>query len=521
MKRFTEVLLEIWREVCRHIEIDEAVARIAPLISGRLPLDQLRVLEIEPESGSPVLVAAAGPDGAAPSPWPQVDLDKAAADRLAAWIGQGKLVRGSSADLAEQLGWVGGNPAGGGVAAVPLKGHDITGAAVLQAHPGHTFTDEHEALLSAVLEPLSVAMENDHRLRELQRLRQAAEADKASLLRRIGRQDLAREPIVGSDSGLATVMGRVELVSRSDVPVLILGETGSGKEVIARAIHKGSARREGPFMRVNCGAISPELIDSELFGHEKGAFTGATGRRQGWFEQSDGGTLLLDEIGELPLAAQVRLLRVLQDGTFQRVGGEEPIRVDVRIIAATHRDLAAMVQDGDFRQDLWYRIAVFPVLLPPLRERVEDIPALADHFARRAATRFGLRYCAPSAADLGLLKDYAWPGNVRELASVIDRAAILGDGSYLDITRALGTAQFPGPADITQGANMPVHPGRPEASVDARSILTMEQAMARHIQTALQASGGRVEGAGGAADLLDINPSTLRSRMRKLGLGRK
>src|SRR5699024_4724250 len=189
---------------------------------------------------------------------------------------------------------------------------------------------------------------------------------------------------------------------------------------------------------VNCGAIPPELIDSELFGHERGAFTGAFSTRHGWFERADRGTLLLDEIGELPLPAQVRLLRVLQEQTVERVGGERPIRTDVRIVAATHRDLAAMVQNGCFREDLWYRAAAMPIIFLPLRERHADIPARVDHFASRAARHFGLRPQRPSPADLQLLADYQWPGNVRELGAVIDRAAILGDGRRLEVAKALG-----------------------------------------------------------------------------------
>ena len=268
-------------------------------------------------------------------------------------------------------------------------------------------------------------------------LREAAEADKRSLLTRLGRKTLG-DTIVGVESGLRAVMERVELVARSDAPVLIFGETGTGKELVARAIHNRSSRRNGPFDRVNCGAIPPELIDSQLFGHERGAFTGAVEARRGWFERADGGTLFLDEIGELPPAAQVRMLRILQDGWMERVGGEKPINVDVRIVAATHRDLASMVAEGRFREDLWYRIAVFPIVLPPLRERREDIARLAVHFAERAATRFGLAPAVPTPDDLALLTAYSWPGNVRELAAVIDRAAILGDGKRLEVAKALG-----------------------------------------------------------------------------------
>src|SRR5262249_37812230 len=211
------------------------------------------------------------------------------------------------------------------------------------------------------------------------------------------------ESIVGAQTGLREVMGQVERVARSDVPVLLLGETGSGKEVVARALHARSRRAHGPFLRVNCGAIPPELIDAELFGHEKGSFTGATALRRGWFERANEGALLLDELGELPLAAQIRLLRVLQDGSFERVGGEHSIKGDGWFTAAPHRDLAAMVQSGAFRADLWYRIAVFPIVLPPLRERHEDIPLLADHFARRAALRFGLKLQLPTVEHLALL----------------------------------------------------------------------------------------------------------------------
>jgi hydrogenase-4 transcriptional activator len=336
-------------------------------------------------------------------------------------------------------------------------------------------------------------------------------AEKQTLLRRLGRSE-AGETIVGEGSGLAHVMQRVDLVSKSEVPVLILGETGTGKELVSRAIHIRSDRRDGPFLRVNCGAIPRELIDSQLFGHEKGAFTGANETRQGWFERADQGTLFLDEIGELPLDAQVRFLRVLQDGFVERVGGTKPIRVDVRVVAATHRDLGSMAQEGGFREDLWYRIAVFPILLPPLRDRTEDIPALARHFAQRAATRFGLAPVEPTAADIELLQSYEWPGNIRELGAVIDRAAILGNGDSLELAAALGVAAPLSVAAIQRGsaATTTSHIPRPG------KIASLNEAMRAHIETALHATRGRVEGPGGAAKLLGINPHTLRARMRKL-----
>src|SRR5580765_2362930 len=251
------------------------------------------------------------------------------------------------------------------------------------------------------------------------------------------------ERLIGVETGLAAVMARAQMVARSSAPVLLFGETGTGKEIIARAIHEHSTFRSGPFRRVNCGAIAPELIDSELFGHEQGAFTGAVTRRKGWFEQADGGTLFLDEVGELPLAAQVRLLRVVQDGEVVRVGGERPVHVKVRIVAATHRDLPGMVAVQTFREDLYYRLSVFPIVIPPLRDRPSDIRAFAEYFAERAAGRFGLKPVPISDDDVRVLAAYRWPGNVREMAAVMDRAVLIGQGRSLNVAAALGQDTLP------------------------------------------------------------------------------
>ena len=270
-------------------------------------------------------------------------------------------------------------------------------------------------------------------------------------------------------------------------------------------------RASGPFVRVNCGAIPAGLIDSELFGHERGSFSGATNQRQGWFERADGGTLFLDEVGELPLDAQVRLLRVLQDGTFERVGGQQTVHVDVRVIAATHRDLRSMVREGRFREDLWYRLAVFPIEIPPLRDRREDIASLATHFALRACERFGSRALAPTASDLDLLARYDWPGNVRELAAVLDRAVILGGGDRLEVAKALGPIE-----PLAGSARLQDEQSRARLAADDDSIAfpTLDRAMALHIESALVRCEGRIEGLGGAAHLLGINPHTLRARMK-------
>jgi transcriptional regulator with GAF, ATPase, and Fis domain len=308
-------------------------------------------------------------------------------------------------------------------------------------------------------------------------------------------------------------MEQIELVAKSDAPVLILGETGSGKEVVARAIHTRSRRGRGPFVRVNCGAIPPDLVDSELFGHERGSFTGAVAERKGWFERADGGTLFLDECGELPLAAQVRLLRVLQDGVLERVGGERSRHVDVRIVAATHRDLQAWVSEGRFRQDLWYRIAVFPIKLPPLRDRPSDVPSLAAHFALRAAKRLGMPPLTLTGDDVNLLVSYDWPGNVRELAAVVERAAILGGGERLDVARALGTAPIRA-REVRRVETALPPPSLPQNG----DVASLDAAMVTHIEDALRRTRGRIEGPFGAAAALGINPHTLRARMRKLGV---
>jgi transcriptional regulator with GAF, ATPase, and Fis domain len=317
------------------------------------------------------------------------------------------------------------------------------------------------------------------------------------------------ERLIGGDTGLAAVMSRARIVARSNAPVLLFGETGTGKEIIARSVHEHSAHRNGPFRRVNCGAISPELIDSELFGHEQGAFTGAVARRRGWFEQADGGTLFLDEVGELSLPAQVRLLRVVQEGELVRVGGERPVRVDVRLVAATHRDLPAMVEAQTFREDLYYRLAVFPIVIPPLRDRPNDIRAFAEYFAERAANRFGLRAVPVSDEDVRLLAAYRWPGNVREMTAVMDRAVLLGQGRTLSVAAALGQRG---------GSDVAAPDSAPPASGDAPRVEPLDVVVRRHIELALRETRGRVEGPYGAARLLRINPHTLRARMRKLNV---
>lgn len=336
------------------------------------------------------------------------------------------------------------------------------------------------------------------------------------LLRNIERTRNTEDVIIGAEGGLAQVLRDVDRVAGLFVPVLLLGETGSGKELIARQIHVRSRCAEGPLVRVNCGAIPPELIDSELFGHERGAFTGAIAPKEGWFERADGGTLMLDEVGDLPPAAQVRLLRVLQEGEITRVGGTHIRHVEVRVVAATHHDLEAMVTAGSFRQDLWFRLSTFPIRLPALRDRTEDIPELARFFGARSAARLGAPPIEPTTEDITRLCSYDWPGNIRELSAVIERAVILGDGRRFDLARALGrTRQVSGPSPTTNEAV--------DTRVDRHAPAgwrTLEECVRDHILDTLAHCKGRIEGTEGAAALLDIAPSTLRSRMKRLGIAR-
>jgi formate hydrogenlyase transcriptional activator len=323
------------------------------------------------------------------------------------------------------------------------------------------------------------------------------------------------EEIIGQSRTLADVLKQVDLVAATDSSVLILGETGTGKELIARAIHSRSPRRARPLIKVNCAVLPAGLVESELFGHEQGAFTGATARRIGRFELAHGGTIFLDEVGELPPEVQAKLLRVLQEHEFERVGGSKTIRVDARVIAATNRDLEQGVAAQKFRADLFYRLNVFPVHLPPLRQRPEDIPLLVHYFVGRYAAKIGRTITHVPDEVMQRFGSYAWPGNVRELENVIERAVILSPGRELCIAPEVLSAAS------AAAAREPELPSAAERISAGATAVPLEEVQRQHILSVLERTGWRIEGAEGAARLLNMNPSTLRSRMQKLGIRRR
>ncbi len=305
--------------------------------------------------------------------------------------------------------------------------------------------------------------------------------------------------IIGLSASLKKALGQVEQVASTDANVLILGETGTGKELIARAVHELSNRKQRPLVKVNCATLPANLIESELFGHERGAFTGALTRKVGRFELADKGTIFLDEIGDLPLELQVKLLRVLQEGEFERLGSHVTHSVDVRVIAATNRDIEKQVQEGTFREDLFFRLNVFPILVPPLRERKEDIPVLAKHFIEKYATKLGKQIDVVPVKVMNVLQGYEWPGNVRELENIIERAMVISVENKLELgdwfLRTISTT----PESETQ---------------------TLQEIEKQHILKVLHSTMWRVSGFGGAAEILGLNPTTLESRMKKLGIRR-
>jgi len=378
---------------------------------------------------------------------------------------------------------------------------DNIGELVITTKGIDQYTSRHARLFSLLHDPFAIAMANALKHQELIRLKDILADDYSYLQKQV--LEFSGAEIVGMDFGLKDVMEMARQVAKQDSPVILFGETGVGKDVIARAIHQLSDRSEGPFIKVNCGAIPETLIDSELFGHERGAFTGALTQKRGRFERANKGTIFLDEIGELPLQAQIRFLNVVQNKEIERVGGSRSIPVDVRIISATNRNLQEMVDKHQFRQDLWFRLNVFPIMIPPLHERKEDIPLLAYYFLEKKARLLKINEI-PALKDGAMdeLVNYDWPGNVRELENVIERALIRYSGGQLSF-------------DVLNSNSNSSENCTPFTSKKGKP-LTLDELNSRHIRYVMQITGGKINGYGGAAEMLGIHPNTLRRRMDKL-----
>jgi len=487
---------EVTLRVCSSLDIQTAMQRTFPYLASILPVDEMYLDVLDQSLGAirrMANISSAGVDSKEIIvPLPESVWDWLQKQRDPVLVGADRIVLPAALnELMQNYGY--------SETIVPLRIEDsLFGLLVLRTQGEGHYTPDQARILASVADPIAIALANALAHQELLRYKDELLDDKHFLSREIS--SITTKEIVGGRGGLRHVLEMVKQVAPLNNTALILGETGVGKEVIASAIHQTSPRRTGPFIKVNCGAIPESLLDSELFGHEKGAFTGATSSSRGRFERAEGGTLFLDEIGELSPSAQVRLLRVLQSHEIERVGGTRTIKVDVRIIAATHRNLELMVKEKTFREDLWYRINVFPIMVPPLRQRKEDIPLLVRRFLAMKGQELGIT-TPPALAPGALVRlgEYDWPGNVRELENLVERELIQNPGGPLLFNNLSVGAR----GDLTD-----VDPGS----------LALDEAMARHISAVLRLTGGRILGPGGAAELLRINGSTLRNRLRKLGV---
>ncbi|MEI7748456.1 MAG: sigma 54-interacting transcriptional regulator [Chlorobiaceae bacterium] len=382
-------------------------------------------------------------------------------------------------------------------------------AGLIISDTSRSFEEHDQATVALIVPQLSLALQNYFAFEEIDDLRRKLEGERTSLIEEINAVHNFEE-IIGKSTSLVAVLRRVSQVAPTDATVLIQGETGTGKELFARALHNLSTRSKRALIKINCATLPAPLIESELFGHEKGSFTGATERRIGKFELAEGGTIFLDEIGELPLELQAKLLRVLQERELERLGGKQVIKVDVRVIAATNRDLAREVAEGRFREDLFFRLNVFPLAIPPLGERREDIPMLAAHFAAKFSKEFGKPVRPFRESDMNRLVGREWKGNIRELAHLIEQAVIVSDGTVLDFSTILSPSSLE-PALQTPGCIRTMRDFENEVTVMEREL----------ILDALSRSKGRVSGVGGAAEQLALHPKTLYSRIEKLGLSKR
>ena len=506
---------EVTLRISSHLEIEQALVKTFDYLKSFMPINVITLLYYDPERAAAYIMASFSEhEGAVgfDEREPLFRMDEETIERLrreGASVDREHVVRFINQPrsdpiyraYAQFLGPLGLSSFSYLMMRLDIQA-DYQGVLLISAEGHNMYTQDHARMIRTVEEPFAIAMSNARRYREITRLRDQLVEDNKAMHREM--EHLSGNQVVGADFGLRQVMELVRQVAPMNAPVLLQGETGTGKEVIANAIHMASPRGEGPLIRVQCGAIPDTLLDSELFGHEKGAFTGAVQTKRGRFERADGGTIFFDEIGELTLDAQVKLLRVLQDHKFERLGGTQTIAADVRVIVATNRNLQEMVQGKRFREDLWFRLNVFPIHLPPLRQRREDIPALVQWLINRKSREMGLPeqpMLAPGAMEQ--LLAYDWPGNVRELQNAIERAIILSWGKSL---------AFP------QLELRPITEGAAETAGVGDGFPSLDQVASDHIRHTLSLTGGRVQGKRGAAQLLGVNASTLRARMRKLGI---
>jgi transcriptional regulator with GAF, ATPase, and Fis domain len=498
-----EFTREITLRICGSLEIKESLRSAFEYLKEQFPLEALVLFIIDERLGAIRRIEHASENVALPPqlvPLPEGMLKKIAARNFS----EPFIVNIEKDEILGALAPV-MKIEGNTHLIVPLRIRgELIGGLTLQASGEGRYGEELLELAGCLAEPFAIALANTLAHEEVLRYQAILLDDKRFLNRELYGD--AADGIIGGNTGLRNVMEMVRQVAPLNSTVLILGETGTGKELIANAIHFSSPRRNGPFITVNCGALPENLIDSELFGHERGAFTGAVAESRGRFERADGGTIFLDEVGELPSNAQVRLLRVLQNREVERVGGKRPIPVDIRVIAATHRNLQSMVVEGSFREDLWYRLSGFPIMVPPVRQRKEDVPALTRHFVTVRSRDLGIGV-PPSIAPGALqrLMEYDWPGNVRELENLVERELILHRGGPLTFSTILPRSEQKD-ISLVAGNNCSLYP------------LNLDEANAVHITEVLKLAKGKIDGPGGAAELLGINPSTLRSRLDKLGI---